>query len=88
MGRVTNDVVGAINDNLAVNLSSVLKNEMKLTDDQIRRVIAVAAMTIEGVAYNGVNQYTAVANKHIKENHNRSTLEVDASTKKTGLFGR
>ena len=87
-GRVTNDVVGAINDSLSNTLTSVLRNEMKLDDDQIRRVIAIAAMTIEGVAYNGVNQYVNVANKHLKSNSNHGTIEVDTAAKKTGLFGR
>jgi len=88
MGKVTNDVVGAINDNLAVALTSVLRNELKLTDDQIRRVVAVASMTVEGVAYNGVNQYVSVANKHVNANRNHGTIEVDTTVKKTSLFGR
>jgi len=88
IGRVTNEVVGAINDNLSSILSSVLKNEMKLSDDQIRRVIAVTSTTIENVSYNGVNQYVAVVNKHIKDVKHHGTVEVDTSVKKTGLFGR
>jgi hypothetical protein len=88
IGRVTNDVVGAINDTLSSTLSSVLKNEMKLSDDQIRRVVAVSAMTIEGVSYNAVNQYVAVANKYIRDEKHHGIVEVDTSVKKTGLFGR
>jgi hypothetical protein len=86
MGRAANEVVGAINDSLAVALASMLKNELKLTDDQIRKVVAVASTTVESIAYNGVNQYVSVANKHISAS--RGTIDVDTTVKKTGLFGR
>ncbi len=91
MGRAVNDVVGAINDNLAASLASLLKNEMKLNDDQVKRVVAVVAMSVESVSYNGVHQYVNVANKHIdahKSKNTHGTIEVDTSVKKTSLFGR
>jgi hypothetical protein len=91
MGRAVNDVVGAINDNLAISLSSVLRSEMKLSDDQIKRVIAIAASSVESVSYNGVHQYVTVANKHIdasKSRNSHGSIEVDTAVKKTGLFGR
>ena len=86
MGKAANEVVGAINDSLTVALVSMLKNELKLTDDQIRKVVAVASTTVESIAYNGVNQYVSVANKHI--NSTRGAIDVDTTVKKTGLFGR
>ncbi len=91
MGRAVNDIVGAINDNLGVSLASLLRNEMNMTDDQIKRVVAVAAMSVESVSYNGVHQYVNVANKYIEANKSKSshgTIEVDTSVKKTSIFGR
>ena len=78
VGRITNDVVGAISDSVSSNLTVVLKKEMNLTDEQVVRVVAIAKSTIESTGYNGVNQYV-----HLFER-----LQQDSSsTKKTKLFG-
>lgn len=88
MGKATNEVVGAINDSLAVALVSILRNDFNLTDDQVRKVVAVASTTVESVAYNGVNQYVSVANKHVIANRNHGAIDVDTTVKKTSMFGR
>jgi hypothetical protein len=76
VGRVTNDVLGAISDNVTANLALVLKNEMKLSDDQVLRATSIVKSTIESVGYNGVNQYVSL----FKE------LQTE-SPKKMKLFG-
>lgn len=78
VGRVTNDVVGAINDALTTNLTLLLKKEMNLTDDQIVRVNAVVRSTIESTGYNGVNQYVSLFKRIQSESE---------TTKKGKLFG-
>ncbi len=78
VGRVTNDVMGAISDSISSNLTVVLKKEMNLTDEQITRVLAIAKLTIESMGYNGVNQYVSLFEKHQHES---------GSTKKSKLFG-
>jgi hypothetical protein len=50
VGRVTNDVVGAISDSV-------------LSDEQVTRVVAIARSTIESMGYNGVNQYVSLFEK-------------------------
>jgi hypothetical protein len=78
VGRVTNDVMGAISDSISSNLTVVLKKEMNLTDEQITRVLAIARSTIESMGYNGVNQYVSLFEKLQNES---------GSTKKSKLFG-
>ncbi len=78
IGRVTNDVVGAMSDSVSSNLTVVLKKEMNLTDEQVTRVIAIARSTIESMGYNGVNQYVSLFER-LQQNSN--------STKKNKLFG-
>ena len=78
VGRVTNDVMGALSDALSSNLAVVLKNEMNLTDEQITRVNSIAKLTIENVGYNGVNQYVSLFKKVQSES---------SDTKKSKLFG-
>ena len=63
VGRVTNDVMGALSDALAANLAIILKKEMNLTDEQVTRVNSIARLTIENVGYNGVNQYVSLFNR-------------------------
>lgn len=77
IGRVTNDVVGAISDSVTSNLVAILKNEMKLSDDQILRVTSMTRSTIESTGYNGVNQYISLFNK----------LQASEAGKKSKFFG-
>lgn len=78
VGRVTNDVMGALSDALASNLMIVLKKEMNLTDEQVTRVNSVARSTIESVGYNGVNQYVSLFKRIQSES---------SDSKKSKLFG-
>ena len=78
VGRVTNDVVGAISDSVSSNLTVVLKKEMNLSDEQVTRVVAIARSTIESMGYNGVNQYVSLFEKLQHES---------SSVKKSKLFG-
>ena len=78
VGRVTNDVMGALSDALAANLAIILKKEMNLTDEQVTRVNSIARLTIENVGYNGVNQYVSLFNRIQSES---------AEPKKSKLFG-
>jgi hypothetical protein len=78
VGRITHDVMGALSDALASNLTVVLKKEMNLTDEQITRVTSIAKLTIENVGYNGVNQYVSLFNRIQSES---------SETKKSKLFG-
>jgi len=78
VGRVTRDVVGAISDSVSFNLTSVLKGEMNLTDDQINRVTSIVRSTIESTGYNGVNQYVSLF----------KTIQKESEAPKKGkLFG-
>ena len=78
VGRVTRDVVGAISDSVSFNLTSVLKGEMNLTDDQISRVTSIVRSTIENTGYNGVNQYVSLF----------KTIQKESEAPKKGkLFG-
>ena len=61
-GKVTHDVLGAVSDAVTANLVSFLRNEIKLSDEQIQRVTSVATMTIASVGFRGVGQYVAVHN--------------------------
>jgi hypothetical protein len=61
-GKVTNDVLGAISDAVTSNISTLLRTETKLTDEQIQRVASVAKATVESVGFRGVSQYVAVHN--------------------------
>lgn len=77
-GAVTRDVVGATVDAINFNLVKVLKQEMGLNDDQVRRVTMIVKSTAESTSLNGVSQYVAV----YKE------LQTEAEmTKKGKLFG-
>ena len=78
LGRVTRDVVGAISDSVSFNLTSILKNEMNLTDDQINRVTAVVRSTIENTGFTSVGQYVSLF---------KSTQKESESPKKGSLFG-
>jgi len=78
VGRVTHDVLGAISDNVTANLTLVLKNEMKLSDDQVVRATSIVKSTIESVGYNGVNQYISLFKEIQKESD---------APKKNKLFG-
>jgi len=78
IGRVTHDVIGAITDATSNNIAVILKNEMNLSEDQIRRVISITKSTIESVGFNGSGQYVSVARKHITES---------APATKSKLFG-
>ena len=78
VGRVTNDVIGAISDSISSNLAIVLKKEMNLTDDQVIRVVAIAKSTVESVGYNSVHQYVSLFEKLQQESN---------APKKTKLFG-
>jgi hypothetical protein len=78
VGRVTNDVVGALSDALTANLTLLLKKEMNLNDDQIVRVNSVVRSTIESTGYNGVNQYVSLFKRIQSESE---------STKKGKIFG-
>jgi len=66
-GNVTNDVLGAVSDAVTANLSVFLKNELNLTDDQIRKATSITQSTINSVGFRGVNQYVSLfktLNKH------------------------
>jgi len=78
LGGVTRDVVGAVVDAVNFNLTTMLKNEMNLTDDQILRITSVVSSTATNAAMNGVNQYVAVFNDLQRENE---------TPKKNRLFG-
>ena len=78
VGRVTRDVMGAVSDSVCFNLTSVLKNEMKLSDDQIIRATAIVRSTIESTGFNGINQYVSL----LKTAQNESD-----APKKGKLFG-
>jgi hypothetical protein len=78
VGRVTRDVMGAVSDSVCFNLTSVLKNEMKMSDDQIVRAIAIVRSTIESTGFNGVNQYVSLLKAVQKESD---------APKKSKLFG-
>ena len=78
VGRVTRDVMGAVTDSVCFNLTTLLKNEMKLTDEQILRANAVVKSTIESSGFNGVNQYVSLFN---------SLHEDQEISKKRKLFG-
>ena len=78
IGRVTRDVMGAVSDSVCFNLTSVLKNEMKMSDDQIVRAIAIVRSTIESTGFNGVNQYVSLLKTVQKESD---------APKKSKLFG-
>lgn len=78
VGRVTRDVMGAVSDSVCFNLASVLKNEMKLTDDQILRATAIVRSTIESTGFNGINQYVSLV----------KSFQVESEVpKKNKLFG-
>lgn len=78
VGRVTNDVIGAMSDALASNLAAVLKKEMNLTDEQVNRVNSIARTTVENIGYNGVNQYVSLFKRIQSES---------SDSKKSKLFG-
>jgi hypothetical protein len=78
VGRVTRDVMGAVSDAVCYNLTSVLKNEMNLTDDQVIRATAIVRSTIESTGFNGINQYVSL----LKNVQNESE-----TPKKGRLFG-
>jgi uncharacterized protein (UPF0297 family) len=78
VGRVTRDVMGAVSDAVCSNLVTVLKNEMKLSNDQIAKITSIVNSTIEDSGFNGINQYVSL----IKASQNES-----APTKKGKLFG-
>jgi hypothetical protein len=78
VGRVTRDVMGAVSDSVCFNLANVLKNEMKLTDDQILRATSIVRSTIESTGFNGVNQYVSLF---------RSNQTESETPKKNKLFG-
>lgn len=61
-GRVTHDVLGAISDAITANLTSLLKSEMNMSDDQVRKVTSVTRSTVESVGYRGVTQYVNLHN--------------------------
>lgn len=63
LGNVTNDVLGAITDAVTANLTVFLRNELKLTDDQILRTTSVARSTIDSVGFRGVSQYVSLFKK-------------------------
>lgn len=61
-GRVTHDVLGAVSDAVTANLSTVLKSEMNLTDEQVIRITSVARSTVESIGFRGVSQYVSLHN--------------------------
>jgi len=67
VGRVTRDVMGAVADSVCFNLTSLLKSDMKLSDEQILRANAIVRSTIESSGFNGVNQYVSLFNTAQKE---------------------
>lgn len=79
VGRVTRDIMESVGDAVISNLTLTLKNEMKLTDEQILKVAAIIKSTIESIAFNGMGQYISIFNHHQKSNA--------SSTKKLGIFG-
>ena len=78
VGRVTRDVMGAVADSVCFNLTSLLKSDMKLSDEQILRANAIVRSTIESSGFNGVNQYVSLFNTVQKESE---------GPKKGKLFG-
>jgi len=78
VGRVTNDVMGAVVDAISNNLTAVLKRDMNLNDDQIIKVNSIVRSTVESVGFNGVNQYVSLFKKFQNESE---------APKKGKLFG-
>jgi hypothetical protein len=63
VGALTRDVMGAVADAVNFNLSSMLKSDVKLADEQIMRITSIVRSTIENVGMNGVNQYVSLINE-------------------------
>lgn len=78
VGRVSREVNVAISDSVCSNLLPILKNDMNLNNDQIKKILAVVQSTVETTGINAVNQYVSLFNEIKSESE---------PSKKSKIFG-